>query len=243
MSPRLPCRRDGTAMTPDGGIAEAAGSFVGAPPRPVTALPAEANRTTGRRRFAPLPRLATAGRDLLYLVLGLPLGIASFAFAVTALSLSAGLAITLVGIPLLVLTLYVSRWIARVERARARLVIDEPIRADPPLPSGALDYSAALLRDRSAWTGTLWSVLLLPIGTAGFAIAVTLWSTALGFLTSPLWYWALPGGDETIPLLDSNSVGYSVLRVLIGLALLPTTMVACRALAAGIGRAARAVLG
>ena len=49
--------------------------------------------------------------------------------------------------------------------------------------------------------------------------------------------------DDTIPLLDSTSAGYSVLRVLIGLALLPTTAMACRGLAAGTGRAARAILG
>ena len=87
----------------------------------------------------------------------------------------------------------------------------------------------------------LWSVLLLPIGTVGFTVAVTLWSTALGFVTSPLWYWAMPDDDETIPLLDSTSLGYTLLRVLIGLALLPTTMVACRALAAGTRPAARAL--
>jgi hypothetical protein len=34
-----------------------------------------------------------------------------------------------------------------------------------------------------------------------------------------------------------------VLRVLIGLALLPTAAMACRGLAAGTGRAARAILG
>ena len=49
----------------------------------------------------------------------------------------------------------------------------------------------------------------------------------------------MPSDDETIPLLDSTSLGYSVLRVLIGLALLPTTAVACRALAAGTGALAR----
>jgi Putative sensor len=194
-------------------------------------------------RFAPLPGLATVGRDFLYLVLGLPLGIATFTFAVTALALSAGLAITLVGIPLLVLTLLASRWIARFERERARLVVDEPIAADRPLAGGAIERSKALLRDRSAWTGAAWSVLLLPIGTAGFTVAVTLWSTALGFVTSPLWFWALPPGDDTIPLLDSTSAGYSALRVLIGLALLPTTATACRGLAAATGRAARAILG
>ena len=193
-------------------------------------------------RFAPLPGLAQTGKDFLYLVLGLPIGIATFTFVVTALSLSIGLAITLVGIPLFVLTLLASRWIAKLERARAALVIDDPIATDQPLTGTAMTRAKALVRDRTAWTGAAWSALLLPIGTFGFTVAITLWSTALGFVTSPLWYWAMPDDDETIPLLDSTSVGYTLLRVLIGLALLPTTMVACRALAAGIGKSARAIL-
>jgi hypothetical protein len=123
------------------------------------------------------------------------------------------------------------------------LVVDDAVTADAPLKGDAIERTKALFKDRAAWMGTLWSLLLLPIGILGFTVAVTLWSVALGFVTSPLWYWALPEGDDTIPLLDSMSVGYSVLRVLIGLALLPTTMVACRALAAGTGRAARAILG
>jgi hypothetical protein len=199
--------------------------------------------TIADSRFAPIPGVKQTAKDFLYLVLGLPLGIVSFTFVVTMLSLSAGLAITFVGIPLLVLTLVAARWFARIERARAVLVIDDAVAADPPLEGDAIERAKALFKDRGAWTGTLWSLLLLPIGTFGFSVAVTLWSTALGFLTSPLWYWAMPNDDETIPLLDSTSVGYSILRVLIGLALLPTTMVACRALAAGSGRAARAILG
>lgn len=199
--------------------------------------------TIADTRFAPLPGLKQTAKDFVYLVLGLPLGIVSFTFAVTMLSLAAGLAITFVGIPLFVLMLVASRWFARVERARAVLVVDDPIAADPPLQGDAIERAKALFKDRAAWTGTLWSILLLPIGTFGFTVAVTLWSTALGFVTSPLWYWALPDDGDTIPLLDSTSVGYSILRVLIGLALLPTTMVACRALAAGLGRSARAILG
>ena len=199
--------------------------------------------TATETRFEPLPGLAQTAKDFAYLVLGLPVGVVTFTFVVTALSLSIGLAITLVGIPLLALTLLSARWIARMERHRARLVVDDAVVEDAPLTGDAIDRGKALFRDRAAWKGTLWSLLLLPVGTAGFTIAVALWSTALGFVTSPIWYWALPEGDETIPLLDSTSVGYSVLRVLIGLALLPTTMVACRALAAGTGRAARAILG
>jgi hypothetical protein len=200
--------------------------------------------TAASGRFAPLPSLMTAARDFAYLVLGLPLGIATFTVAVTGLSLAAGLAITLLGIPVLLGTLLAARWMARLERRRAGLVLDAPAAAgERALEGGIWQRSRALAGDGSAWRGVAWALLLLPVGTAGFTAAVTLWSAAVGFLTSPAWYWALPTGDDTIPLLDSTSVGYAVLRVLIGLALVPTTLVACRALAAGTGRLARGVLG
>jgi hypothetical protein len=97
--------------------------------------------------------------------------------------------------------------------------------------------------DLAAWRNVLWSVLLLPIGTAGFTIAVALWSAALGLLASPLYYWALPNDDDTIALLDSTSLEWSMVRVLIGLLLVPVAAWACRGVAAGTARAARAILG
>jgi|SRR5215218_5652497 len=105
-------------------------------------------------RFAPLPSLATMGTDFTYLVLGLPVGIAVFSFAVTAFALSAGLAITLVGVPLLILTLLASRWIAKLERERARLAVSEPIAADRPLSGLALLPTTAMVcRGLAAGTG------------------------------------------------------------------------------------------
>ena len=62
-------------------------------------------------------------------ILGLPIGIASFTVAVTGVSLAAGLLITLLGIPVLLLTLVACRAFAAVERARAAYVLGEPIAA------------------------------------------------------------------------------------------------------------------
>jgi hypothetical protein len=194
-------------------------------------------------RLAPIPRPAVMAADFAYLVLGLPLGILTFTIAVTGLSLSAGLLITLLGIPVLVVTLLAARALAALERKRAELLLGLPTPSrERRLTGGAWERTRTIITDPASWRDALWSLLLLPIGIAGFTVAVTLWSTALGFLTSPAWYWAMPSDDETIPLLDSTSLGYSVLRVLIGLALLPTTAVACRALAAVTGNLARGVL-
>src|SRR4051794_29645535 len=80
-----------------------------------------------------------AGRDLIYLLSGLPLGILTFTVAITGLSLALGLAITLAGIPILLATLYAGRWMADLERRRAAWALEVPIQG----------------RNR-AWTGGFW---------------------------------------------------------------------------------------
>ena len=79
-------------------------------------------------RLAPIPRPAVMAADFTYLVLGLPLGIAAFTLAVTGLALSAGLAITLAGVPVLVATLLAVRAFAAFERKRARVAARHPDR-------------------------------------------------------------------------------------------------------------------
>jgi hypothetical protein len=196
----------------------------------------------GRRDALP-PRLARTARELGYVLLGLPVGIATFTLGVTGLSLGVGLAVTLVGIPVILLTLLATRWVARLERHRARLVIDTPVPADRPLQGGLLERARTLATDPSGWRGAAWSVLLLPLGVAGFTASVTLWSSALGLLTSPLYYWALPDDGSGLALFDDPAAGYAALRMLIGLGLLPVAAILTRALAQGTARLARAVLG
>ena len=194
-------------------------------------------------RLAPIPRPAVMAADFTYLVLGLPLGILTFTIAVTGLSLAAGLMITLAGIPVLLATLLATRALAAAERKRAEWLLGTPVAGrERPLSGSVWERTKTIVADPASWRDTLYSLILLPVGIFGFTVAVSLWATALGFLTSPAWYWALPSDDETIPLLDSTSLGYSVLRVLIGLALLPTTAVFCRGLAAGTGALARSLL-
>jgi hypothetical protein len=196
-------------------------------------------------RLRVLPSLATMGGDALYLTLGLPAGVIAFSVLVTGLSLAAGLAITLVGLPILLLTLYLARWMGDVERARASLLLGTPVRRRGRAWTGRpWPRFVAAVSDGKAWLEVLWGVLLLPIGIAGFTLAVTAWSTALGLLTSPLWYWTLSDApDGSIALLDSTDVGWSALRVLIGLLLVPVAAWVCRAAAEGTARTARELLG
>jgi hypothetical protein len=193
-----------------------------------------------------VPSLRTVVDDAAYLVVSMPVGVAAFSLAVTGVSLAAGLAITLVGIPVLLLTLLACRGVAELERLRAAPILGARIpRSERPWrQAGAWATTKAIVRDPAAWRDLAWSLLLLPIGTATFSVAVAAWSTSLGLLTSPLWYWALPdGGDDTIALLDSTSPGWTALRVGIGLVLIPVTVALCRVLAQGTARAAALTLG
>ncbi len=199
------------------------------------------------RSLPRIPRPSVIAGDFAYLVLGLPIGIVSFTVAVTGLSLAAGLLITLIGIPVLLATLVACRGLAALERARAGFVLGEPIpHAERTWKrDGAWETTKAVLTDPGAWRDLLWSVVLMPIGIATFTIAVSLWASALGLLTSPLWYWALPEDDEpdVVALFEQTSAGYSVLRVLIGLALVPISIAVCRGLAVGQAKATAFAVG
>jgi hypothetical protein len=131
-------------------------------------------------------RVAAAARDALYLVSGLPIGIAAFTAAVTALALAGGLMVTLAGIPILVGTLVAGRAFGRLERERATLVLGPPApSASAPRREGGLwERAKRAVVDPAGWRGALWAILSLPAGIVGFTVAVGAWSTALGLLTS-----------------------------------------------------------
>jgi Putative sensor len=209
---------------------------------PAQALP---NRL-GAPTSSVLPRPAQIGRDALYLVSGLPAGVVAFTVFVAGFSLAAGLLITLLGVPVLLGTLYALRAVGDVERRRASWLLGTPITRRPRRWSGGIwRRTTVACADGGAWRDATWSLLLLPLGIFGFTAVVALWSAALGLLTSPLWYWALPQEHQdnaTLRFLNSHDLTPSLARVTAGLVLIPVAIWCCRGLAAGTARAARALL-
>jgi hypothetical protein len=188
----------------------------------------------------------TAARDAAYLLAGLPAGVIAFSVLVTGLSLAGGLAITLLGIPVLLATLYVARWMGDGEAWRAARAGVPIERARRPWTGGVVARTKTAATDLGAWRDTLWGLLLLPIGIAGFTIATTAWATALGLLTSPAWYWALPDNDdqpsEVLNYLTSHAAGASAVRAVVGALLVPIAYWACRGTTTATLRAAGALL-
>jgi signal transduction histidine kinase len=186
--------------------------------------------------------LRQLGLDSVYLLLAMPMGILTFTVVVTGWSLALGLLITLIGIPVAMLTIYVSRWMAWVERRRAALVLGEPIRGVYKAPGSGriIDHLKALFSDPSTWKDLAWHLLLLPVGIVDFVVVVTAWSVSFGLLTMPAWWWELPDNDPT-ELVDSW--GHAFLAALIGLVALPIAAALVRGTASASGSLSQLVLG
>jgi hypothetical protein len=179
----------------------------------------------------------------LHLVADLPIGVAAFTLASTAVSLSVGLAVTLVGLPLLVLTLVGARQYARFERARVRLLLG--VRVEAPAPRGggiAPRRWLPELRDVAGWKALLHALLALPVGVLTFTAVVTGWVTALSLLLTPLAAPWLPGDSRIGSLQLDSPVGAGV--AFVGGVLLTAAMpFVVRALAAVDAGLARLLLG
>jgi signal transduction histidine kinase len=199
-----------------------------------------------RRLFAPLVT-ARPWKQTAHLLLDLPLGVAWFTWAVTLLATGGGLAITLIGIPLLAVTVMSGRWIGTAERARARALLDD----DPPAPAplhhepGAWNWIKAALTDKAGWKALAYGVVMLPWGILTFTLAVTVWSLALGLVALPTFDWALPdGGFEwgSYRLTGLGLVAAYVGCFLLGLALLAATPRIIAGIAEGDRRLVRLLL-
>ena len=126
---------------------------------------------------------------LLYLLLSLATGILAFTWAVTGLSLSLGLAILIIGLPVALAFLAGTRLLSAAElRLLKTLVGAEDGGAPAVLPPGE-GFGArlkALAADPRTWTSLLYFILLMPLGIAYFTLIVTLLSLGLGLLAVPV---------------------------------------------------------
>ncbi len=199
----------------------------------------------GRSRLAWLAAWATRlGLDTGYLVLGLPAGIITFTVVVTGWATALGLAITLIGLPIALATIVVSRGMANVERWRAALVTGEPIRGRyrPPVSGRIVDRLKALFADSQTWKDLGWHLLLLPVGIVGFTIAVVCWSVPAWCLSFPVWFKLAPGSAD-LGWVDLDTWWWAALVFAAGIVALPICVALVRGTAAGTGSLARLLLG
>jgi signal transduction histidine kinase len=171
-------------------------------------------------------------RRLIYLLLGLPLGLAWFVALVTVWSLCLGLVVTPFVIPLLIALAAITRGFAAVEAEIARSLLSVDARAPTVTPTRRGFWAGF----RAMFDGGFWraQAFLLIRWFAGFPIAVLLLSllaTALGMIFAPLWVPFVHGGAH-LGFWRPHTFLASLPLVPAGLVLLPATLLLVNPLAA-----------
>ena len=121
-------------------------------------------------------------------LLGLPLGVAYFTWFVTGLATGLGLAITLIGIPLLTLVLASVRPLLAAERALANSLLgsDLPAAGLAPGGEGWIARLKAYWTDSATWRGMGYLLARFPVGVFTFTATVAAYSTALYLIAAPI---------------------------------------------------------
>jgi signal transduction histidine kinase len=166
---------------------------------PVTAPPPPGSRSGGggvaeitwTTVSAPFTRRAWA--ELVYCLLGFPLGVAGFAVVLALVGVGAGLSVTLIGtVPgllVLVMTLGAGRQLGAVHRRLAGRLLGVRVTAPPPFRPGRglSGRLGARLRDGASWRALAYVLLKLPVSVLG-CYAVAFWGSGLVNMTYPIWW-------------------------------------------------------
>jgi signal transduction histidine kinase len=141
-----------------------------------------------QRVIAPIGRSQTY-RNLLYLLMSAPFGVAYFLTLLCGLSVGAVLTFVLIGIPLLLATLWLWRAMAVFERMCARGLLRVPIVAPAQVPAeGTSVWGRALvrLRDPVTWKALVFVVAKCPAGVLTWIVLAFASFHAVLFTLAPL---------------------------------------------------------
>lgn len=156
--------------------------------------------------------------NVLFLFSSFPIGVAAFVLLVTFGSLGLGLLITIVGLPLVALTVWIWISIAKLERFRVRWLLGQPIPAPyRPVPEMATWKRAKIvMTDPAVWRDLVYDFLLFPICIVEFALTAFAITFPLSLITAPI-IAGLPGGNVDFWFWSASTWYEGLILVPIGL--------------------------
>jgi uncharacterized membrane protein len=180
--------------------------------RTVTAAlrrPAPVATTNPFVRFFGVIADPSAWGALFYMLLSLATGILYFTVVVTGLSLSAGLMILIIGLPIALLFIGAVRAISLAEGRMVEGLLGQRMPRRPryvALPGSTLwDRLKGWLSDYRTWTTMLYMLLMLPLGILYFTVMVTALSLSLATFAAPIVQWV-----ANTPIIRINEWGYLI---------------------------------
>jgi uncharacterized membrane protein len=223
-----------------------------------TPPPRRVENPSATRKFFGIFLDARAYTSLFYMLLTLATGILYFVLVVVGLSLSAGLAILIIGVPFFLAFIGITRVVSLGEGRLIEAITGErmPRRpVHPGAPGGWWSRITAMLSDARTWTTLLYFVLMLPLGICYFVIAtvglsiggnlalapVAVIGHALGLFSDDSGFTPFALGNHWI-MLSGGSWLLSILMFAIGVLVLTLLMHVARGIGRAHARLAKALL-
>ena len=156
---------------------------------PVLAASKQKPGRNGFAKFCGIIAEPVAWGALLYMILALATGIIYFTWAVTGLSVSAGLIVLIIGIPLTWLFFLSFRGIALIEGriVEALLGVRMPRRTVfISKGDGWWGSVKGVFTTRSTWSSLAYLILMLPLGVLYFCVFISLLSVSLCMIGDPI---------------------------------------------------------
>ena len=127
--------------------------------------------------------------SLFYMLLAMATGTIYFTWVVTGASLSAGLAVLIIGIPFVILFIGATRILALVEGRIVEVMLGErmprrPLYSDKSMP--VLQRIGAMFTDPRTWGTMLYFLMMLPLGIAYFTTVTVGLSVAAALIAGPI---------------------------------------------------------
>ena len=192
--------------------------------------------------------------SLFFMFLSLVTGCVYFTFAVTGLSLSLGLAILIIGLPVFLAFIGITRVISLGEGRLLEAVSGERMPRRPVHPgaqAGLVARMLEMLKDGRTWTTLIYLLVMLPLGIIYFTTAVTGLALGVSFILVPVagvaqrlgWWvpWEHEGHIRFNPAWLDTPPGW-VFCVVFGVVVLTTLLHAARGIVGVHARTAKALL-
>jgi uncharacterized membrane protein len=219
--------------------------------RTALAPPPRAQPRSALGRFFAVYSDSRTWTALFYMLLALVTGVFYFTVTVTGLSMSAGLAVLIIGIPFFLLFVGFTRVLALAEGRLVEGLLGQRMPRRPLYPARGVPFFERIrdmLVDRRTWTTMLYFLLMLPLGILYFVVAVAGLCTSIGLVGGSIAGLFLGYGDGAGLSVDQYTfdsganVWAAPLVLILGVVLLTAVMHLIRAIGRGHGTLAKHLL-
>jgi hypothetical protein len=202
---------------------------------------------TERRRSS--GAVVRAARDAGYVLAMLVQSTLGFWVLAACVMTTAILLPTVVGVFVGVASAYILRWVTDIDRRLAGWYLGRPIRGRyrRPAAPGVIALVKTVWRDPRTWKDAGWTLGNSVAGLALGTVALVVTSLTLSYISTPLWWWAVPQPHDNYAVLNLGiytvtSTSLALVTTAIGLALAPVAIALNRRIASAHARAARRAL-